>query len=156
MIQNIASVITTVSVFLAMLSLRASQQQRRRQFETLYVQRYWALMDKLSLDALRGVPMRDVGEDDERVMRAYVRLCEDQLELREKGWIGDSTWQIWAEGMRAQLQRWPFATVWKEMQQVPGEFRLLRLLLERDAVWDPCTLSWARRRLAGVTGPRTI
>lgn len=41
-------------------------------------------MDKLSLSALRGAPSTVV-EEDEKVVRAYLRLCEDQLELRKQG-----------------------------------------------------------------------
>jgi hypothetical protein len=54
MIQDIATIVTAVGVFVAVLGLRAAQRQRMRQFETLYVQRYWSLMDGLSLDVLRG------------------------------------------------------------------------------------------------------
>lgn len=80
--QNIISYVMTLSLLFGALALRASQRQRLRQLEMLYVQRYWALMDKLSLSALRGTPQTTVGEEDEKVVRAYLRLCEDQLELR--------------------------------------------------------------------------
>lgn len=85
------------------LSIRASQRQRLRQFEGFYVQRYWALMDKLSLDALRGIPLETVRTSDQKAVRAYIRLCEDECELRVKGWIADATWSIWAEGMKISL-----------------------------------------------------
>ena len=77
----------------------------------LYVQRYWCLMDKLSLSALRGTPSSEVDDEDEKVVRAYLRLCEDQLELRKQGWLTNATWCLWSAGMEQQLNRWPFRTV---------------------------------------------
>ncbi|GLY39785.1 hypothetical protein Amsp01_058080 [Amycolatopsis sp. NBRC 101858] len=46
---------------------------------------------------LRGDATDEVKADDERVVRAYLRLCEDQLELRRLGWISTSTWAIWID-----------------------------------------------------------
>src|SRR3954468_10915936 len=121
-LKDVIDVVMTASLILTMLSLRASQRQRLRQFETLYVQRYWALLDRLSLTGLRGDATDEVSAEDERVVRAYLRLCEDQLELRRLGWIGTSTWAIWIDGMRAQLGRRPFDLVWKEVRESTTEF----------------------------------
>lgn len=55
MFADIASVATAIGIFVAVFAVRAANLQRRRQFETVYVQRYWALIDKLSLEALNGV-----------------------------------------------------------------------------------------------------
>ncbi len=33
-------------------------------------------------------------------IRGYLRLCEDQLELRRNGWISSMTYRMWSEGMR--------------------------------------------------------
>ncbi|MDI5975993.1 hypothetical protein [Amycolatopsis magusensis] len=98
MIQFVTSTVMIASLIVAALSVRAAKRQRLRQFETVYVQRYWALMDRLSLDALRGEPVGDLVDDDQRAVRAYLRLCEDQLDLRRRGWLSASTWLIWAEG----------------------------------------------------------
>lgn len=35
---------------------------------------------------------------------AYLRLSEDELDLRKQGFITDRTWAIWSEGIRAQLR----------------------------------------------------
>ena len=71
-------------------------------------------MDNLSIDALRGVG-GPVADGDEKVVRSYIRLCEDECELRAAGWIGDSTWSIWSDGMTQQFERWPFDQVWGEV-----------------------------------------
>ena len=94
MLRSIATLITAVGVLLGVLTLRASLRQRLRQFESFYVARYWHLMDGLSLAALRGDEQSDVSDDDEKVVRSYIRLCEDECELRRDGWIGDATWTL--------------------------------------------------------------
>jgi hypothetical protein len=45
-------------VFIAVLAVRVSNLERRRQFETIFVQRYWSLIDCLSLDAQKGTVVR--------------------------------------------------------------------------------------------------
>jgi hypothetical protein len=155
-VQNIISYVMTLSLLFGALALRASQRQRLRQLEMLYVQRYWALMDKLSLSALRGTPQTTVGEEDEKVVRAYLRLCEDQLELRKQGWLSTATWRLWSAGMNQQLRRWPFHAVWSEIRDADaGEFALLRTLM-RNPGWDPCEISLARRFMNGVSGRGSI
>ena len=41
-----------IGVFAAVLQLRELSNQRRRDFENLFVQRYWKIMDDLSLEAI--------------------------------------------------------------------------------------------------------
>jgi hypothetical protein len=53
-VEAIATCVTAIGVMIALFGLRASQRQRLREFESFYVQRYWALMDGLSLPALRA------------------------------------------------------------------------------------------------------
>jgi hypothetical protein len=141
-LQDIGTVATAVGVLLAVLSLRAARLQRRRQFETIYVQRYWALMDGLTVDSLAGRRAEDVGPVDEKVALAYIRLCEDELELRQAGWISHETWQLWSAGIKAQLDhRWPFDEVWTEIAKKnkdlgnDGEYKLLIDFMEHGV--DP-------------------
>ena len=127
-------VLTAAGVLLALLSLRAARLQRRRQFEMIYVQRYWTLMDGLTVDALAGRRTSCLQPQDEKVALAYIRLCEDQLELRHAGWISDETWKIWSSGLQAQLtRRWPFNEVWgnvREVNEQLGEHGELTLLIK--------------------------
>jgi hypothetical protein len=155
-VRDIISWIMTLSLFFGALAVRASQRQRLRQLEMLYVQRYWALMDKLSLSALRGIPSTAVDAEDEKVVRAYLRLCEDQLELRKQGWLSTATWRFWSVGMEQQLRRWPFNAVWSEIRDADtAEFALLRELT-RNPGWDPCGMSSVRRFAIGVGGRGSI
>ena len=148
MIQQVASIATAFGVFIAVLAVRVSNLERRRQFETIFVQRYWSLIDRLSLDAQKGHRRPQIEVSDEKAVRSYLRLCEEELELRKEGWITGETWQIWQTGMIAQLRRWPFDVIWTEVNKqtgpertdrsAPEEFRLLRQFLEDGK--DPKTL----------------
>jgi hypothetical protein len=156
MFQNIASIAAVFGIFIAVLAVRAARLQRRRQFETIFVQRYWSLIDRLSLDAQKGHRRPQIEGSDEKTVRSYLRLCEDELKLRKEGWISDETWQIWQIGMVAQLRRWPFDVIWTEVNKqtgpertdrsVPEEFQLLRQFLEDEK--DPKTLRPRWKRFA--------
>lgn len=72
-------------------------------------------------------------------MRLYLRLCEDELELRELGWVSTETWEQWRLGIRAQLNQWPVADEWtriRDGQRAPTQFTLLRKL-DGDRTYDP-------------------
>ena len=162
-LEEISWVATAIGVFVAAIgvlvavrAVHAANLQRRRQFETIYVQRYWTLIDQLSLDAHKGrqpppvevdglmaTPWHSqINDTDQRVVRSYLRLCEDELELRQEGWISRETWAIWRTGIAAQLERWPFKPIWCEVDQqtgparpdpmVPEEFTLLRAFMTKD------------------------
>jgi hypothetical protein len=170
-LEKIAWVATAVGVFVAVFAVRAANSQRRRQFETIYVQRYWALMDQLSLDAHKGCEPQSldssghaaaiaagphVSDTDQRVVRSYLRLCEDELELRREGWISRETWAIWRTGIAAQLDRWPFKPVWYEVDKQTGphppdravheEFELLGAFIN-EGEQDPLKAVPRRQRL---------
>lgn len=54
MVGDIALIVTAVGVVGGVLGLRQSYRERLRQFESRYVERYWQILDRLSLDALSG------------------------------------------------------------------------------------------------------
>ena len=119
MIQDVASVATAVGVLLAAVSLQQARRQRKRDFEDFYVRRYWKLMDRLSLDAMKGSLSGDAQErrKDERAIRAYFLLCEDELDLRHDRWIGTRTWNLWREGIESQMSRPLYEEVWQQVQK---------------------------------------
>ena len=95
----------------AVFALRQSYLTRLRSFEMFYVQRYWLLMDEMR-DI--GPELDDASRDRARasVAEAYLALCEDELDLRARGWITRQTFNIWAEGMRVQLGVEPFRSAY--------------------------------------------
>ena len=104
-----------IGVFAAVLQLRELSKQRRRDFENLFVQRYWKIMDDLSLEAIECTTLDGgvVSANDKKVIIAFLMLSEDELDLRAHGWIGPETWRLWRAGMATQLGRWPFHEVWE-------------------------------------------
>jgi hypothetical protein len=53
MASDIALFITAIGVLGVVVGLRQSYLERLQQFEEKYVERYWKILDRLSLDALR-------------------------------------------------------------------------------------------------------
>jgi hypothetical protein len=115
MIADIALCVTAAGVIAAVFGLRQSYRERLRQFEAMYVQRYWSIIDRLSLGALASATAAHPDDGDEKAIRAYLLLCEDELEMRARGYIADGTYWIWADGIRGQLRQPMFEGVWKEV-----------------------------------------
>lgn len=99
MVSEIALIVTAIGVLGAVIGLRQSYRERLRQFEAMYVQRYWTILDKLSVEALKGSHPDEISEGDEKAIRGYLLLCEDELEMRKNGYIADSTYELWADGI---------------------------------------------------------
>lgn len=158
MLGDIASVATAIAVILAVAGLRQTQRQRVRQFEDFYVKRYWDLMDRLSLGALRD--QRASNDEDRKALYAYLLLCEDELDLRAEGWISDSTWKVWGNGIKSQLSCGPADEVWNAVMK-KGEtgtdisFDQLRRFMTNGGE-DPFPKGvfpwWFVRRIRGLRG----
>lgn len=94
---------------------------------------------------------------DERAIRASVRLCEDELEMREAGYIGDSTFAVWADGICEQFKQPMFARTWGQVQsESTFPYDHLAPLLEEGRSYEPCELHLWQRRLRGLAGPRGV
>jgi hypothetical protein len=112
-VWNILSFVVAVCGVLGLLfSLRQSYRARLRQFEAKYVERYWSILDDLSLEAL-SLSDSHPERDDQRAIRKYILLCEDELQIRNFGYISDSTNDEWAKGIRDQLTQPMFQEVWE-------------------------------------------
>jgi hypothetical protein len=153
MIGAIALVVTAVGAIGAVFGLRQSYRERLRQFEAMYIIRYWAIFDQLSLDVLKGGQSHTVSEPDQRAIRAYIRLCEDELEMRAAGYIGDSTYAMWADGIVQQLRQPSFKAVWTEvLEESTSSYIFLTKLTKGGLDYDPCELHDWQRRLRGLRG----
>ena len=149
MITDIALSVTAIGVLAAVFGLRQTYRERLRQFEAMYVQRYWSIIDKLSLDARSGSASGQICDGDKKAIRAYLFLCEDELEMRENGYIGDSTYKIWAAGMRDQVRQRMFHEVWDEVSKEPTfPYDHLKDLIEKRETYDPLEMRSLRRWIA--------
>lgn len=150
MLQTVASMITAIGVVFGGVSLRNSQLQRHRQFESLYVQRYWTLTDRFTCKIVFGCGGEELSPEEEALVLAYLRLCEDQLEMRQLGWITKHTHRAWVKGMLLQLEQRPFAEVlasYPNEDRGPSRFELLRDIGRRP---DPVRASAPVRWIRGV------
>jgi hypothetical protein len=155
-IANIALIVTAVGVLAAVFGLRQSNRERLRQFEAMYVQRYWSILDQLSLNALGSFALDSIGDDDRKAIRAYLFLCEDELEIRGRGYIADSTYRIWSEAARAQLEQPMFKAVWEQVaKEATFPYQHLKALLSEPS-YDPLTAGFLRRWLRGLAGIGTF
>jgi hypothetical protein len=119
----ITAIATLGALCAAVGQLYLLRKQRRRDFEDLFVQRYWGIMDRLTIEAIECKPPKDrkVLPEDRRAVVSYLRLCEDELDLRAQNWVSADTWRIWHAGIASQLKRWPFDVVWKEVSAREAE-----------------------------------
>ena len=96
MVSDVALIIAAIGASGAVFALRQAYRQRQHQIEAMYVQRFWAIYDRFSLAALsKNPPNGQLPEDDEKAIRAYIRLCEDELEVRAEGWVSDTAYMLW-------------------------------------------------------------
>ena len=159
MVSEIALVVTALGVLGVMVGLRQSYRERLRQFESLYVQRYWKILDQLSLEVVKASPTADAGREDEKAIRNYILLCEDELQMRRNGYISDSTYRVWADGMRDQLGQPMFKEIWAQVKEEAKDhqtfpYEHLRQLLNESTTnaGDPLTMSSLRRKIRGLSG----
>ncbi len=154
MVSEIALFITAAGVLGVAYGLRQGYRQRLRQFEAMYIQRYWSLLDRFSLELLIGSSAGQISTDDEKAIRSYFFLCEDELEMRAKKYIADSTYRTWVEGILEQLEQPMFKEVLTRLRKEDAfPYEYLINLLEQGKTYDPCGMSWLGRWLRGLAGP---
>lgn len=157
MIADIALIVTAVGVLAAVFGLRQSNRERLRQFEAMYVERYWSIVDQLSVEALSAASPETISASDVKSIRAYLFLCEDELEMRGRGYIADSTYRIWREGAVSQFNQPMFQEVWRQVtKQAAFPYQHLTKLLDGPESYDPLTARFLRRWLRGLTGIGTF
>ncbi len=157
--EMVVRLATLFAVLLAVFQLGQLRKQRHRDFEDLFMQRYWGVMERLSPQAIEGTAPADgyLSDTDRAAVLAYLHLVEDELNLRAENWIRRDTWRIWRAGMASQLRRWPFSEVYVDVlaQEAArgdyGQLPHLRRTFDRlaDVTFDPCMANWLARRFRG-------
>lgn len=143
--------ITALGVLGAMFSLRQSYLERLRQFEARYTDRYWEIIDRLSLSALR-VSAAALTDEDEKAIRSYLYLSEDELQMRGHGYISDDTYKIWSAAIRAQLSQPMFEQVWSTVCGETGfPFTNVKNLMNNEN-YDPLSMQAPARFVRGLNG----
>jgi hypothetical protein len=136
--------ITAAAIIFAAGQLFFHGRQTHREFEHLYVARYWALMDRLSLAfAIEG----QVCKEDKPVVRGYLQLCEDEIDLRRLGRITDNTWKYWSQASLDQASESAYTNELAELNE--SHYPLLRTLIGSGGA-DPLKRRWLWRKLHGL------
>lgn len=143
----VAQVATVVAVAFAILQLIGARAAKHRDFENLYVQRYWNLMDRFEGNPWTASSVDDLKNGDKSRVTAYLQLCEDELDLRRNGFISTKTWGIWADGMKSQCARRAYMGALAEMDS--AELPALRDFLENGNA-DPLEMNWFRKWWTGI------
>lgn len=150
-----AVVLGAIALGVAAYQLFQSNQIRKHEFEDIYVQRYWQIMDRLTSEQKQALfsedKARKLAHDSEvrDVLWRYLELCEDQADLRAMNMITTSTWHQWHDGVIDAASRPPYATLLDAFIESLGEQENLpfnRLLKARkeDGFYDPRPSWWIR------------
>lgn len=134
------------AVIVVGVQIRLQRTQLHRDLENMYVARYWTIMDQLAESEL--LPRGKAVRRRTLAIRAYLRLSEDECDLRAVNRVTDDTWREWLAGMRTQLAEPSFRS---ELESSPGDqFRNLRQLVDSDEDFEPSRSSARQRRRVGL------
>ncbi|MCX5206873.1 hypothetical protein OG897_36420 [Streptomyces sp. NBC_00237] len=146
---TLGGAVLALSTFIA--GLCGTARSRVRQVEDFYTARYWKLLDQMPMTGFAGE--RDTTAE-ERAVRLYLGLCEDELALRKAGWVSGSTWAEWRQGMVAALAEGPVREAWIRVLAISGgtEYEHLQNLA-KDPDYDPCEVHGLGRRWRRLNVP---
>jgi hypothetical protein len=144
--EVVAQLVTPIAVLFAIFQLIGARAAKHRDFENLYVQRYWNLMDSFEGDPWSTRSVRALPRRDRSKIRNYLQLCEDELDLRRNGFISTKTWDIWADGMISQCSL-PVYVDGMRNAKVDALPALRRFLRNRQ---DPLKMSPIRKWWTGI------
>jgi hypothetical protein len=123
-IQAASGVAVVAAIWVAANQLRSQNRQQHREFENLYVQRYWSIMDQFSADYRLRAKRTDLTDADLMACHSYLELCEDEADLFEAHRITPETWSIWKQGINYMLNQEHFV---KLLADSPSEtYKTLR------------------------------
>jgi hypothetical protein len=97
-LANAATALGGVVLLFALIPFRQAQKQRLRDAEQWYVERYWAIQDRIDVKIVGGRLQKLPTDKD---LYDELRLCEDELDLRRAGFITNSTWDLWSPSILA-------------------------------------------------------
>ncbi|WP_298585288.1 hypothetical protein [uncultured Kocuria sp.] len=122
--EVITSGVALVALLVAWHQLRAALYVRRREFEDIYVQRYWQISDRMDVTTRMSTFTQTPAWTDEdmegvkgKLVWDYLSLCEDEVDLRRAGHITDETWAIWRTSISGAAGRFPYTAMFEAMEE---------------------------------------
>lgn len=109
-----ALIVTALS---ALWGFRISLYIRRREFEDIYIQRYWEILNRIGPrlrvqlmmgeDHILDREKDGVSDEELKALWDYLLLCEDEIDLRAQGNVTDETWAVWSSSICDSVRRFP-------------------------------------------------
>lgn len=141
----ILQIATLIAVVVAAWQLLFHSRQMHREFEALYIARYWELMDRRSI---RWVVADRQSRLDVVVVKGYLQLCEDEIDCRRIGRVTDGTWDFWRAAIISQATDPHYGAV---LTSAPAsDYPLLRELIHIGPAYDPLPRRWLWRKTHGL------
>lgn len=128
----VLQVATLLAVVVAAWQLLFHSRQMHREFEAMYIARYWELMDRRST---RWVISGRQTREDCVVAKSYLQLCEDEIDCRRIGRVTDNTWAFWREAIISQTAGQPYRAVLQSSDA--GDYPRLRELISVGSEYEP-------------------
>jgi hypothetical protein len=150
-IDKIVQLFTLFAIIFAAWQILFHARQMHRDLEMTYVQQYWRIIGKTSLEwrntFFSGEPVTTA---DELAVLQYLQLCEDELDLRRNARVTDSTWAIWATAIAGTIKKKAFVDVLKRSPD--GFFKEIELMANSNnpVKYDPLKRSRIWRRIHGL------
>jgi hypothetical protein len=151
-------ILTAFAIVMAAWQLLFHSRQMHRDFEMLYVERYWRIMDNRSTEWRNG---GDLQPSDRGVVQDYLQLCEDEIDLRKLGRVTDNTWGFWANAIVAQTKSGPYAhelatsdlSLYPHLRELVTNRNSLATSATQKTITkatDPLEKNWVRRKAHGL------
>ena len=148
-IYFLVTLMTGFGVWAIGLQIIGERSARHREFENMYVQRYWDIAAKLPMRFVQGFSDYKLSKPERTAMYNYLLLCEDEMDLRAKGFITDKTWKIWMSGIFSAVTD---PQIKKLIEGFPaGRLEHLRMFAYApNPSFDPLKYRWPRRWWTGL------
>ncbi len=107
-------------------------------FEDALTKEYRELASCIPTEALLGEPLSeaDYADSFDEFFR-YMDLSNEQVSLRQRGRINADVWNIWRDGIQANLALPAFHRAWAEIKARSRSFKELRRLESERFGVDP-------------------
>lgn len=146
-VSMIASVATTVGIFLALLQLRQNRKLKETEFSDSLDREYRNIIKKFPYQVLAGLRVSD--RTQSHLMDDYYRyfdFCNSEISMRKEGRLSRSAWENIRQGISYDISRPMFS---EALAKVVGDneeiFEELRTLSRLDFKGDP--RKWNRSTL---------
>jgi hypothetical protein len=136
--DTVAAIATAVGVGIGAWQIRESRKLAQSSFEDSLDQQYRELAHGIPVDALLGKSIDDIEYETRELIYNYLDLSNEQVFLRTKGRITESTWKDWCKGIESHLSKPTFNKIWEEIKvEAPGSFSALEKLEQTSFSKDP-------------------